>query len=114
MNEGQAPDLALTPFLPPGVDSVFDASVGRSVALAECGREFVQRVLNNESLPVLSSACPGWICYAEKSHSDHVLPYIRWVGEKFNPTFSAFNHSPFPLLLLTAPSNPRSRSWAVS
>ena len=25
--------------------------------------------------PLLSSACPGWICYAEKSHP-HVLPYL--------------------------------------
>ncbi|EEQ85606.1 cytosolic Fe-S cluster assembly factor NAR1 [Blastomyces dermatitidis ER-3] len=25
--------------------------------------------------PVLSSACPGWICYAEKTHP-HVLPHI--------------------------------------
>lgn len=25
--------------------------------------------------PILSSACPGWICYAEKTHA-HVLPHI--------------------------------------
>ena len=25
--------------------------------------------------PILSSACPGWICYAEKSHP-HVLPHL--------------------------------------
>ncbi len=25
--------------------------------------------------PILSSACPGWICYAEKNHP-HVLPYL--------------------------------------
>lgn len=28
--------------------------------------------------PVLTSACPGWICYAEKTHP-HVLPYISRV-----------------------------------
>ncbi|KAI3438965.1 hypothetical protein D9Q98_001379 [Chlorella vulgaris] len=27
-------------------------------------------------LPMLASACPGWVCYAEKTHGDHVLPYI--------------------------------------
>ena len=26
-------------------------------------------------LPILSSACPGWICYAEKTHP-HVLPHL--------------------------------------
>mmetsp|Transcript_4086 Transcript_4086/g.11532 ORF Transcript_4086/g.11532 Transcript_4086/m.11532 type:complete len:508 (+) Transcript_4086:279-1802(+) len=27
-------------------------------------------------LPMLASACPGWICYAEKTHGSYVLPYI--------------------------------------
>ena len=28
------------------------------------------------NLPVLASACPGWVCYAEKTHGDYVLPHI--------------------------------------
>lgn len=27
-------------------------------------------------LPMLASACPGWVCYAEKTQADLVLPYI--------------------------------------
>ncbi|KAL4424954.1 hypothetical protein ABPG77_009683 [Micractinium sp. CCAP 211/92] len=27
-------------------------------------------------LPMLASACPGWVCYAEKTHGEHVLLYI--------------------------------------
>ena len=27
-------------------------------------------------LPMLASACPGWVCYAEKTHGTFVLPYI--------------------------------------
>jgi len=27
-------------------------------------------------LPMLASACPGWVCYAEKTHGNFVLPYI--------------------------------------
>ncbi len=27
-------------------------------------------------LPMLASACPGWVCYAEKTHGHFVLPYI--------------------------------------
>ncbi|GAA5871773.1 hypothetical protein JCM16303_000860 [Sporobolomyces ruberrimus] len=29
-------------------------------------------------LPILSSACPGWICYAEKTHGD-LLPFVSAV-----------------------------------
>lgn len=29
-----------------------------------------------QSLPMLASACPGWVCYAEKTHGDYVLPHI--------------------------------------
>jgi iron only hydrogenase large subunit-like protein len=25
---------------------------------------------------MLASACPGWVCYAEKAHGDLVLPHI--------------------------------------
>lgn len=28
------------------------------------------------ALPMLASACPGWVCYAEKTHGDYVLPHI--------------------------------------
>ena len=27
-------------------------------------------------LPMLASACPGWVCYAEKTHGEYMLPYI--------------------------------------
>jgi iron only hydrogenase large subunit-like protein len=30
---------------------------------------------NSQSRPLLTSACPGWICYAEKTHP-HVLPHL--------------------------------------
>ena len=29
-----------------------------------------------QQFPVLASACPGWICLAEKKHGDFILPYI--------------------------------------
>ncbi|RIA97759.1 cytosolic Fe-S cluster assembly factor NARFL-like protein [Glomus cerebriforme] len=31
--------------------------------------------MNEAKLPMLASACPGWICYAEKTHG-FILPYI--------------------------------------
>jgi iron only hydrogenase large subunit-like protein len=32
--------------------------------------------LSPSPLPMLASACPGWVCYAEKTHGNFVLPYI--------------------------------------
>lgn len=29
----------------------------------------------NQELPMLSSSCPGWVCYAEKTHGE-ILPYV--------------------------------------
>lgn len=29
----------------------------------------------NQDLPMLASSCPGWVCYAEKTHGE-VLPFI--------------------------------------
>ncbi|CAJ0769498.1 12853_t:CDS:2 [Entrophospora sp. SA101] len=47
-----------------GVHYVFDISFSRDFSLLESAREFVQRF-----------PCPGWICYAEKTHG-FVLPYV--------------------------------------
>jgi iron only hydrogenase large subunit-like protein len=27
-------------------------------------------------IPMLASACPGWVCYAEKTHGAYILPHI--------------------------------------
>jgi len=32
----------------------------------------------SQHIPMFTSSCPGWICYAEKTHS-HILPYISTV-----------------------------------
>ncbi|EGD72623.1 hypothetical protein PTSG_04358 [Salpingoeca rosetta] len=64
-----------------GVDYVFDVTVGRSIALRESARELVSRVRNpmeGSPVPVLASSCPGWICYAEKTHPE-ALPFISKV-----------------------------------
>lgn len=33
---------------------------------------------NNPAQPILTSSCPGWVCYAEKTHP-HVLPHLSRV-----------------------------------
>ncbi|GAB1300726.1 Cytosolic iron-sulfur assembly component 3 [Apodemus speciosus] len=63
-----------------GVHFVFDTAFARNFSLLESQKEFVQRfreqASSREALPVLASACPGWICYAEKTHGNFILPYI--------------------------------------
>ncbi|KAJ1581138.1 hypothetical protein NDA11_003342 [Ustilago hordei] len=72
-------------------DHVYDTTFARHIALKEHEREFFQRranshkraKLNNDAatrsheptLPMLASACPGWICYAEKTLGE-LLPYV--------------------------------------
>lgn len=78
----------------------FDTTFARSLALAESRLEFLERRAHAATspaafpspaelaasplspassssgpLPVLSSACPGWICYAEKTHGE-LLPFV--------------------------------------
>ncbi|XP_029997519.1 cytosolic Fe-S cluster assembly factor narfl [Sphaeramia orbicularis] len=63
-----------------GVHHVFDTSFSRTFSLLESQKEFVERFQRREqdskALPMLTSACPGWICYAEKTHGEFILPYI--------------------------------------
>ncbi|XP_063962013.1 cytosolic Fe-S cluster assembly factor narfl-like [Lytechinus pictus] len=62
-----------------GVHHVFDETFARDFSLLESQREFIQRFNNQAtkgSLPMLASACPGWVCYAEKTHGSYILPYI--------------------------------------
>ena len=61
------------------VDYVFDTTFSREFSLNECQKEFVKRFKENNKIPVLTSACPGWICYAEKTHGSFILPYISSV-----------------------------------
>lgn len=75
------------------VDYVFDTSFSRDLALLEQAAEFVARYQQHQqqkqagttatsesnplaTLPMLASSCPGWICYAEKTHGSYILPYI--------------------------------------
>ncbi|KAL9237899.1 hypothetical protein vseg_012394 [Gypsophila vaccaria] len=71
-----------------GVKAVFDTSCSRDLALIEACNEFISRYKQSQSfdgmkcktaLPMISSACPGWICYAEKTLGSYILPYISSV-----------------------------------
>ncbi|XP_034950134.1 probable cytosolic Fe-S cluster assembly factor AGAP009023 [Chelonus insularis] len=64
-----------------GADMVLDMTVADDLALLESAKEFVKRYNQSQEgqekqIPMLASACPGWICYAEKTHGNFILPYI--------------------------------------
>ncbi|KAK9393301.1 cytosolic Fe-S cluster assembly factor NARFL-like [Crotalus adamanteus] len=63
-----------------GVHFVFDTTFARNFSLLESQWEFVQRFQrraeDKKALPMLAAACPGWICYAEKTHGNFIIPYI--------------------------------------
>ncbi|KAI0930318.1 hypothetical protein AcV5_007068 [Taiwanofungus camphoratus] len=58
-----------------GFAHVFDTTFARHIALLEHAKEFSERRRGEGRLPMLASACPGWICYAEKTHPE-MLPFI--------------------------------------
>lgn len=68
-----------------GVDYVLNTRIADDLALLESRDEFVRRFTENTAsdkaaaapvLPMLASSCPGWVCYAEKTHGNFILPYI--------------------------------------
>ncbi|XVF64241.1 hypothetical protein PTKIN_Ptkin09bG0152700 [Pterospermum kingtungense] len=79
----------LTTFLKSlGVKAVFDTSCSRDLTLVETCNEFITRYKQSQAtddekctsaLPMLSSSCPGWICYAEKQLGSYILPHISSV-----------------------------------
>lgn len=60
-----------------GFTYIIDTNALRSLCQAACVEEVARSLANAESpkKPILASACPGWICYAEKTHP-HVLPHL--------------------------------------
>lgn len=92
-----------------GFAYVFDTSFARHVAHGEHVQEFEERSAaacgggalghgegKEARLPMLASACPGWVCYAEKTHGQ-LLPFMsatkspqqimgtvvkRWLGRR--------------------------------
>lgn len=66
-----------------GVDLVLHTKIADDLALIESRNEFVDRFKSENidrasapTLPMLASSCPGWVCYAEKTHGTFILPYI--------------------------------------
>jgi NADH-quinone oxidoreductase subunit G len=53
-----------------GFDNIFDTAVGADLTVIEEAEELMDRVQNNEKLPLFSSCCPAWFKYAEQKHPE--------------------------------------------
>ncbi|PSR97523.1 iron hydrogenase [Coniella lustricola] len=60
-----------------GFTWVADTNTAREACLV-LGADEVRQGSSTSSKPVLTSSCPGWVCYAEKTHP-HVLPHLSRV-----------------------------------
>jgi len=61
-----------------GFAMVIDTNAMREVSLVAAVNEMEQALQKPDqgpTRPVITSACPGWICYAEKTHP-HILPHL--------------------------------------
>ncbi|KAK6855128.1 LET1 protein [Apiospora arundinis] len=61
-----------------GFTWVADTNATREACLVLGAEEALGEALggdNKATKPILSSSCPGWVCYAEKTHP-HVLPHL--------------------------------------
>lgn len=62
-----------------GFKYVVGTALGRKLSLLEEAQGMIaKKKANQESGPVLSSVCPGWVLYAEKTHP-YILPYMSKV-----------------------------------
>ena len=74
--------LTLGYFKQLGADYVLSTKIADDLSLIEARSEFIERFRSenadktNKNLPMLASSCPGWVCYAEKTHGNFILPYI--------------------------------------
>lgn len=60
-----------------GFSFVVDTNTAREACLV-LGADEVREAHAAPTKPILTSSCPGWICYAEKTHP-HVLPHLSRV-----------------------------------
>lgn len=53
-----------------GADVIYDTNLTADLTIMEETAEFLERIKNNEKMPMFTSCCPGWINHVEKSHPE--------------------------------------------
>ena len=55
-----------------GIEHVFDVSVGADITTMEEAQELIDRIKNNQPLPMFTSCCPAWVKYMEFFRPDMI------------------------------------------
>ncbi len=58
-----------------GFDKVFDTNTGADLTIMEEANEFINRLKNNDNLPMITSCSPGWVKYIEMNYPE-LLPHL--------------------------------------
>ena len=58
-----------------GFDKVFDTNTGADFTIMEEATEFVERLKNNDNLPMITSCSPGWVKFIEMNYPEQ-LPHL--------------------------------------
>ena len=61
-----------------GFDRVYDVALGADLTVMEEGHELIDRILaggRGDTLPMMTSCCPGWVAYVEKS-APELIPHL--------------------------------------
>uniref|UniRef100_A0A0N4ZI92 Fe_hyd_lg_C domain-containing protein n=1 Tax=Parastrongyloides trichosuri TaxID=131310 RepID=A0A0N4ZI92_PARTI len=62
-----------------GASYVIDSSFGRFISLERSFEEFKEMYESDNKHPIISSVCPGFVCYAEKTHGKIIVPLLSKV-----------------------------------
>ena len=55
-----------------GFDKVFDTNTGADFTIMEEANEFINRIEDGGTLPMITSCCPAWVRFAEKNYPDQL------------------------------------------
>lgn len=55
-----------------GFDGVYDTNIGADMTIMEEANEFIERVQNGGTLPMITSCSPGWIKFCEHNYPDMI------------------------------------------
>lgn len=58
-----------------GFDKVFDTNTGADFTIMEEANEFVERLQNNDNLPMITSCSPGWVKFIEMNYPE-LIPHL--------------------------------------
>lgn len=53
-----------------GFDNIFDSSFSADLTIIEESAELINRIQKGETLPMITSCCPGWVKYAEEFYPE--------------------------------------------